>query len=137
MSSVFDNYRDSENDKWYEEENYHKEKCYKEQTHTHEFLGSTKLSEECDERHNHRFVGVTGAVIPRGKSHVHKICIITRPAIPVGNRKHVHLIADMTTFVDGHRHNKKEGILWTFPEVPLLLRGQYLNMLCILILLAK
>lgn len=135
MSSVFDNCRDNEecDERFHEdchercdedcherchEKCHEEEKCHREQTHTHEFLLSTKLAEECDERHNHRSAGVTGEVIPRGKSHVHKIavrtdffdhfhkiCLLTGPAIPVGNGKHIHLITGMTTFVDGHRHD--------------------------------
>ncbi|WP_134684950.1 YmaF family protein [Brevibacillus migulae] len=88
------------------------------QRHVHEFLGSTKLAEEGDDRHNHRFAGVTGEAIPFGKSHVHVIKtntdfldhhhqlrrIVTGPAIPVGNGKHIHFVKGTTTFDDGHVH---------------------------------
>ena len=87
------------------------------QTHNHEFLGSTKLAEECDDRHNHRFAGVTSEVIPLGNSHVHallvstdfldhhhEIGIRTGPAIPVGGGKHIHLAEGVTTINDGHNH---------------------------------
>ena len=87
------------------------------QTHTHEFLGSTRLAEEGDDRHNHRFAGVTSQAIPRGNSHVHEITtntdffghlhrvrIVTGPAIPVGNGKHVHFVRGRTTLSDGHVH---------------------------------
>ncbi|MGG1663540.1 YmaF family protein [Brevibacillus sp. NRS-1366] len=87
------------------------------QRHVHEFLGSTRLAEEGDERHNHRFAGVTGQAIPRGNSHVHiirtntdffdhfhQVRIVTGPAIPVGNGKHVHFVKGSTTFEDGHVH---------------------------------
>ncbi|PWK14850.1 YmaF family protein [Tumebacillus permanentifrigoris] len=90
----------------------------KRQRHVHEFLGSTKLAEEGDDRHNHRFAGVSGEAIPRGDSHVHVLTtntdfldhhhrllrIVTGPAIPVGNGKHIHFVKGVTTFVDGHVH---------------------------------
>lgn len=88
------------------------------QTHVHEFEGSTKLAEECDDRHNHRFAGVTSEVIPVGNSHVHAILvntdfldhhheigIRTGIAIPVGGGKHVHLVEGVTTINDDHNHN--------------------------------
>ncbi|BDR66709.1 hypothetical protein DP125_13270 [Clostridium tetani] len=88
------------------------------QTHVHEFEGSTKLAEECDDRHNHRFAGVTSEVIPVGNSHVHAILVNTDSldhhheigvttglAIPVGNGKHVHLATGVTTIDDNHNHN--------------------------------
>ncbi|WP_141431029.1 YmaF family protein [Bacillus sp. 03113] len=90
----------------------------KTQTHVHEFLGSTKLAEEDEERYNHRFAGVTGEAIPRGRSHFHEIetntdffdhhhevVIRTGPAIPVGNGKHVHFVEGMTTVDDEHDHD--------------------------------
>jgi hypothetical protein len=92
-------------------------RSHRKQTHVHEFLGSTKLAEECDERHNHRFAGVTSEVIGKGKSHVHritvntdffdhhhKLIITTGPAIRVGKGKHVHFVKGSTTFNDGHVH---------------------------------
>ena len=125
-----DDHRNDSSKSDYEEKDKCREKCYREQTHTHEFLGSTKLAEECDERHNHRFAGVTGEAIPRGKSHVHKIrvrtdffdhfhgvCVVTGAAIPVGNGKHVHLATGMTTLEDGHRH---DFIFATLIESPLV-----------------
>ncbi|TVY06865.1 YmaF family protein [Paenibacillus cremeus] len=102
------------------------------QTHTHEFLASTKLAEQGNDRHNHRFAGVTGQVIPRGNSHVHKIKfnntdflnhlhnlknITTGPAIPVGNGKHIHFVTGMTTLNDGHRHQFNFGTLIDKPLV--------------------
>ena len=88
------------------------------QTHVHEFLGSTKLAEEEEDRHNHRFAGVTGEAIPRGNNHFHEIrtntdfldhhhevIIRTGPAIPVGNGKHVHFVDGMTTVDDDHDHD--------------------------------
>jgi hypothetical protein len=87
------------------------------QSHVHEFLGSTKLAEQGDERHNHRFAGVTSEVIPQGDSHVHviftntdffdhhhEVAIKTGPAIPVGNGKHIHFVKGRTTLDDGHVH---------------------------------
>ncbi|MBN6188922.1 YmaF family protein [Aneurinibacillus sp. BA2021] len=88
------------------------------QTHVHEFVGSTKLAEQGEDRHNHRFAGVTSQVIPQGNSHVHviltntdffghhhEVAITTGPAIPVGNGKHIHFVKGSTTLDDGHVHN--------------------------------
>ena len=89
------------------------------QTHVHEFLGSTRLAEEGEERHNHRFVGVTSQMIPLlGGNHIHGLCtntdffdhhheiaIQTGPAIPVGDDKHVHFVEGTTTLDDGHVHS--------------------------------
>lgn len=49
------------------------------QTHTHEFLGSTKLAseEEWEEIHNHRFAGVSSEVILVPGGHVHEILVNT------------------------------------------------------------
>jgi len=87
------------------------------QSHVHEFVASTKLAEEGDDRHNHRFAGVTSEVIPKGNSHVHvlltntdfldhhhEVGIETGPAIPVGDGKHVHFVKGSTTLDDGHVH---------------------------------
>ncbi|PEN91516.1 hypothetical protein CN553_20890 [Bacillus cereus] len=87
------------------------------QTHVHEFIGSTKLAEEDENRHNHRFAGITSEVIPHKDSHVHaisvntdffnhhhEISIITGPAIDVGNGKHIHFVEGITTLNDGHVH---------------------------------
>lgn len=87
------------------------------QTHTHEFLGSTKLAEECDERHNHRFAGVTSEAIlvPGGHvhellvntdffDHLHEVGARTSLQIDVGGGKHVHFVSENTTFNDNHCH---------------------------------
>ncbi|MDM5189427.1 YmaF family protein [Bacillus sp. DX4.1] len=87
------------------------------QTHVHEFIASTKLAEEGDDRHNHRFAGVTSEVIPKGNSHVHaifvntdffnhhhEVAITTGPAIFIGNGKHIHFIKGTTTLDDDHVH---------------------------------
>lgn len=101
------------------------------QTHVHEFLGSTKLAEQGNDKHNHRFAGVTGQAIRRGKSHVHIIRtntdflnhhhrlqrIVTGPAIPVGNGKHIHFVTGQTTLNDGHVHNFNFGTLIDKPLV--------------------
>ncbi|MED0675185.1 YmaF family protein [Aneurinibacillus thermoaerophilus] len=100
------------------------------QTHTHEFLGSTKLAEAGADRHNHRFAGVTSQAIRRGNSHVHvitvntdffnhlhQIRIITGPAIPVGNGKHVHFAKGRTTLNDGHVHNFEFSTLIQSPLI--------------------
>jgi len=100
------------------------------QTHVHEFLGSTQLAEEGDDRHNHRFAGVTSEVIPFGDSHVHAILsntdflnhhhevgIVTGPAIPVGNGKHIHFVKGSTTLDDGHVHQFEFATLIQKPLV--------------------
>ncbi|MEH7479550.1 YmaF family protein [Neobacillus drentensis] len=100
------------------------------QTHVHEFLASTKLAEEGEDRHNHRFAGVTGEVIPKGDSHVHvlltntdfldhhhEVGIQTGPAIPVGNGKHVHFVKGITTLDDGHVHELEFATLIDKPLV--------------------
>ncbi|HZK55353.1 MAG TPA: YmaF family protein [Desulfosporosinus sp.] len=90
------------------------------QTHVHEFLGSTKLAEEGDDRHNHRFAGVTSQVIPQPcgghkhalltntdffENHHHEIGVLTGIAIVVGpNDKHVHFVDGDTTLDNGHCH---------------------------------
>ncbi|WP_138211256.1 YmaF family protein [Hathewaya histolytica] len=100
------------------------------QRHVHEFLGSTKLAEECDERHNHRFAGVTGQAFRCGRSHAHRIrvrtdffdhfheiCITTGPAIETCDGKHIHCVTGVTTCNDEHRH---EFIATTLIESPLV-----------------
>nr|WP_255294859.1 YmaF family protein [Bacillus sp. AFS041924] len=103
----------------------------KPQTHVHEFVASTKLAEENDDRHNHRFAGVTSEVIPKGRhSHVHRIVvntdfldhhheviIETGPPIPVGNGKHVHFVKGMTTINDDHEHDLEFATLIDRPLV--------------------
>ncbi|WP_088041474.1 YmaF family protein [Bacillus sp. EAC] len=103
----------------------------KAQTHVHEFLASTKLAEEGDDRHNHRFAGVTSEVIPKGRhSHIHRITvntdfldhhheviIETGPPIPVGNGKHVHFVRGMTTENDEHDHDLEFATLIDKPLV--------------------
>lgn len=101
------------------------------QTHVHEFLGSTRLAEQGEDRHNHRFAGVTSEVIPipgGGHRHAlftntdffinhhHELATETGPAIPVGGGKHVHLVTARTTIDDGHFH---EVIFTTLIENPL------------------
>ncbi|MCR6545735.1 YmaF family protein [Dehalobacterium formicoaceticum] len=89
------------------------------QTHTHEFLGSTKLAEEDDDRHNHRFAGVTSEKIPINcKEHVHtlltntdfldhhhEVGATTGPNIELADGKHIHLVTGTTTCNDGHVHD--------------------------------
>jgi len=103
------------------------------QTHTHEFLGSTKLAEENDERHNHRFAGVTSEVIPlKGGGHkhailtntdffdhLHEIGVETGPAVNVGDGKHVHFVEGRTTINDEHFHNFQFATLIEAPLLPL------------------
>ncbi|SDD98679.1 YmaF family protein [Sporomusa acidovorans] len=100
------------------------------QTHVHEFLGSTKLAELEEDPHNHRFAGISGEAIPMGNSHVHDIitrtdfyedhlhaiCVRSCPAICVGNGKHVHFVAGMTTVDEDHAH---EFVFATLIENPI------------------
>lgn len=89
------------------------------QSHVHEFIGSTKIAEAEEEPHNHRFAGVTSEAIPCGNSHVHSFLVntdfyedhhhevgmVTMPAIFIGNGKHIHLVKASTTCDDGHFHD--------------------------------
>ena len=101
------------------------------QTHVHEFEGSTKLAEELDERHNHRFAGVSSEVIPFRKSHIHgiftntdffdhlhEIAVQTGPAIEVSDGKHVHFAEGLTTVDDGHAHLFEFATLIESPLLP-------------------
>ncbi|WP_088069939.1 YmaF family protein [Gottfriedia luciferensis] len=113
------------------EERVSNEETEKPQTHVHEFVASTKLAEEGEDRHNHRFAGVTSEVIPKGRhSHVHRITvntdfldhhheviIETGPPIPVGNGKHVHFVKGMTTIIDNHEHELEFATLIDRPLV--------------------
>ena len=127
--------RNNCNNNQYDYENYDNCRNKREQTHVHEFEGSTMFAEECEDRHNHRFAGVTGEAIRRGNSHVHKlatntdfvdhyhqICDTTGPAIDVGNGKHVHLVNGYTTCSDGHRH---QYIFATLIEAPTVNENDY------------
>jgi len=101
------------------------------QTHTHEFLGSTKLAEEGEDRHNHRFAGVTSQVIPVPGGHIHEMVVNsdfldhlhevpvrTGLQIPVGNNKHVHYAEGSTTVNDEHCHRFQLGTLIDAPLLP-------------------
>lgn len=103
--------------------------CEKEQTHVHEFLGSTKLAELKEDPHNHRFAGVSGQAIPCGYSHIHlikartdfvdhfhEIIAKTGPAIKVGEGRHVHFVDADTKVEDNHIH---ELIFATLIEAPI------------------
>ena len=47
-------------------------------THNHEILGSTMITEECEDRHSHHFAAVSGMAIPLpGGNHVHELFTIT------------------------------------------------------------
>jgi hypothetical protein len=88
------------------------------QTHTHEFVASTRLAEQGDERHNHRFAGVTSQAIrvPGGhihlvktntdffEEHFHEVEVKTELQIEVGEGKHIHPVMGRTSFNDGHKH---------------------------------
>ncbi|MDF2985606.1 MAG: hypothetical protein K0R50_1116 [Eubacterium sp.] len=103
------------------------------QTHVHEFLSSTKLAEENDDRHNHRVAGVTSQVIPLPGGnhkhaifsntdfldHLHEIGAETGPAVRVGNGKHVHFVKGTTTINDEHFHNFAFATLIESPLLPL------------------
>lgn len=109
------------------------EKCDKveeTQTHTHEFLGSTKLVSENGEVHNHRFAGVTSEAIfvPGGHvhtfmtntdffDHLHKVGGTTGLQIPVNGGKHIHFACGTTTFDDGHDHDFQFATLIDSPIV--------------------
>lgn len=102
------------------------------QTHVHEFLGSTMLAEEGNDRHNHRFAGVSGeAIFISGGNHRHEVFSntdffdnhhhmferLTGPAIDVGNGKHVHFVRIRTSINDEHFHL---GQFATLIEDPLI-----------------
>lgn len=91
--------------------------CKKEQTHVHEFLGSTRLAELEDDPHNHRFAGVSGPEIKVPGGHVHRVeartdffdhfhkfsetsCLQK----PVGDGRHVHFVYATTSVNDCHSH---------------------------------
>jgi len=113
-----------------EQSNNKKASVESQQTHVHEFLASTKLAEEGDDRHNHRFAGVTSEVIPKGNSHIHvlmtntdfldhhhEVAIETGPAIRVSDDKHVHFVKGTTTLDDGHVHQLEFATLIQKPLV--------------------
>lgn len=94
-----------------------KDCCKKEQTHDHEFLGSTRLAELCEDPHNHRFAGVTSPEIkvPGGHvhlikartdffDHLHEFDATTGLQIPICEGKHVHFVKADTTVNDCHSH---------------------------------
>lgn len=108
-----------------------------EQRHVHEFLGSTRLAEEGNDRHNHRTAGVSGQAIPSGRSHFHFIIARTDfvdhfhmirvrsgPAIIVNPGeavlKHVHFVEGMTNVVDDHFHDFVFATLIEAPIFPLV-----------------
>lgn len=113
-----------------EEEEEEEDEC-RPQTHVHEFISSTQLAEEGDDRHNHRFAGVSGEVIPIPGGHVHKLVtrtdfldhfhrirvlsgppvILPDPDAQPSQLKHVHFVEGFTTVVDGHRHEFEFGTL--------------------------
>jgi hypothetical protein len=95
-----------------------KHDCKKEQTHDHEFLGSTRLAELEDDPHNHRFAGVSGPEIKVPGGHIHMVSSRTdffdhfheftaRTGLqkPVGDGRHVHFVEATTTENDGHTHD--------------------------------
>lgn len=101
------------------------------QTHTHEFLGSTKLAVEGNLRHNHRFSGVTSQAIHLSDGnhiheiisntdfvfdHLHQLTIETGPGIPICDGRHIHFVKGITTIGRGHRH---EFVFATLIEDPL------------------
>jgi len=112
----------------------------KEQTHVHEFLGSTFLDsppKRQDLLHAHRFAGVTGEAIPTAKSHIHLLEtktdffethfhtmeVKTGEAIPVfdQDRKmigHVHAFTGRTSFDAQHNHEFKGVTLIENPSGP-------------------
>lgn len=109
------------------------------EVHTHEFLGSTRLAEEGNDRHNHRFASVTTAEIPIGggthvhgfsvntdsADHFHQVSGTTGPAIclnpqaPPEFQKHVHLAIGNTSEADEHFHVFIFATLIDSPILPL------------------
>lgn len=101
-----------------------------EQTHVHEFHGSTMLAELNEDPHNHRIAGISSEAICekgghihiiRGRTdfyedHSHEFRVFTGPPIDVGNGRHVHFVQAMTREADGHRHR---FILATLIEDPI------------------
>ncbi len=102
------------------------------QSHVHEFLGSTWFAENNNNRHNHRFSGVTSEVVPTGGGehrhtiltntdsvgHHHEVGIETGPPIDVGNGKHVHFVEGQTTLDDFHVHGFEFTTLIENPTIP-------------------
>jgi len=93
-------------------------KC--DQTHVHEFSGSTDFAGSGSRRHNHRFAGVTGEAIPTGDgkhiheyrsntdftiAHYHMIKGRTGPNIDLPDGNHIHFEDTVTSFDAGHRHD--------------------------------
>lgn len=106
-------------------------KCEKEQRHVHEFLGSTRLAEVCEEDvHNHRVACISGPAVGRENDHVHKIEtrtdffndhfhhieVCSGPPIKVCENRHIHFVYAVTSCNDGHRHKL---ILGTLIENPI------------------
>ena len=113
----------------------------KQQTHTHEFLGSTMPDASPYHKellHSPRFAGVTGEVIPTAKSHVHlfhvntdffgdhfhTMKVETGEAIPVFDQRkriigHTHGFTGITSFDDQHRHTFKGSTLIEDPSGPI------------------
>lgn len=111
------------------------------QTHTHEFVASTKLAVQGINRHNHRFAGVTSEAIPLPSgnhihqikkentdfflSHFHEVIVRTGPAIivnpkaPENEQKHVHFVEGETTLDADHTHNFTFATLIEDPLLPL------------------
>lgn len=97
-----------------------KRPCQEEQTHVHEFLGSTKsAAEPGEEPHNHRFAGVSFEVIRVGdhhhihevkartdffEDHFHIIWERSKREIFVDD-KHVHFVTGTTNEVEDHTHD--------------------------------
>lgn len=103
------------------------------QSHVHEFLGSTLLPLQQVLPHNHRFAGVTGEIIlvPGGHihafftsadffGHLHDVAGITDLQIPVDGGKHVHYALATTSFNAGHDHDFQFA---TLIDEPLIIEG--------------
>ncbi len=108
-------------------------------SHTHEFLGSTRIAGTKNFAHNHRFAGVTTDVIPiPGGNHVHGLevntdstdhnheiaettgpAIILNPLAPPNLQRHVHLVYGTTTLNAGHVHTFIFATLIESPTLPL------------------
>jgi hypothetical protein len=91
----------------------------KKHTHTHEYIGSTRIAEMGREAHEHRIAGVSSESIrvPGGHihevttnttfedGHIHQVKVRTGIQIPINNEQHVHELKGTTTLDDGHTHN--------------------------------
>lgn len=100
--------------------NQYQEQVNERTGHNHEFQSSVDYEKD-DEgiEHSHHVSGVTGPSIKYGQSHVHRVYVFTDtstdhyheisgttgPALYINGQKHIHLLAGITTFDHGHKHD--------------------------------